>query len=137
MDIILIALLFFLLSLPITYHITNKLTYSIFNIINTNGCPNLNGIILHLIIFILSIYFYMNNLSNTENFNLCDPGFKPADPFKSYQNPSKAWCEYGTVKDNQNLRDVNKKKTCDIENDDIDDIEDYYTDKKSWCSLKD
>ena len=134
-DIILIVTLFLLLSLPITYQITNKLTYSIFNIISSNGCPNINGIILHLFIFSIVIYFYINKIADTESFNLCDPGFKLSDPLKSYQNPSKSWCEYGTEKDNQELGNP-KKKSCN-ENDNEDDDEDYYTDKKSWCSLKD
>lgn len=139
-DIGVLSFLFILLSLPITYRTTNKLTYSLLNLANSQGCPSLHGIILHVIIFALCFYFYMKNIAATESFNICDPGYKLSKALNSYESPFKSWCEYGTEKDNEELSDNKKKQTKSCEVDytlDADANDKYHTDRTSWCKLKD
>ena len=136
-DICVLSFLFIILSLPITYKTTNKLTYSLLNLANSNGCPSLHGIILHVIIFALCFYFYMRNIAATESFNICDPGYKTAKALKSYESPYKSWCEYGNEKDNEDTDKPKKKKpkSCEVDYT-LDTSDKYYTDRTSWCTLK-
>jgi len=56
-ELIIYILLFFIISMPFTYNITNKLLYTL----DKQGCPTYLSIFLHTIIYGVFIYFIKNN----------------------------------------------------------------------------
>lgn len=56
-----LGLLFLLVSSPFTYSLTNTITKGVgFAISDSQGCPNLAGLILHTIVFILLLRLMLN-----------------------------------------------------------------------------
>lgn len=53
------ALVFLIISSPLLYKITNIVTYKIGFISSTDGKPNIIGLILHTIVFLLLVRFMM------------------------------------------------------------------------------
>ena len=56
------GIVFIIISLPVTYKLINRLTISIANIsiLDDNNCPNINGVLLHGIIFAIIVRLMMN-----------------------------------------------------------------------------
>ena len=54
------AFLFFIVIHPYTYNFTNKLLNNMFGIISNNGCPTNTGIILHTIVYLLLVRYFMD-----------------------------------------------------------------------------
>ena len=53
------ALIFFFISSPVMYQITNKFNSYSFNILDQAGCPSNSGLLLHTIIFFIIIFITM------------------------------------------------------------------------------
>lgn len=59
------GLLFLLVSSPATYSITNSVTSRLgLTIADSEGCPNLMGIILHALVFVLLVRLFLNRRSS-------------------------------------------------------------------------
>lgn len=58
---IMLGLLFLLVSSPFMYGLTNKITSAVgFQISDAQGCPNLAGMILHTLVFIIVLRLMLN-----------------------------------------------------------------------------
>jgi hypothetical protein len=58
------ALLFLVIASPFVYGIVNKITSAIgIQIASDDGCPNMAGLILHSLVFLLIVRFSMGNFS--------------------------------------------------------------------------
>jgi hypothetical protein len=53
------ALIYFFISAPVMYQITNKLNGHIFNVVDQAGCPSNSGLLLHTAIFFIIIFITM------------------------------------------------------------------------------
>ena len=71
------TLLFILLSLPYTYNLTTDILKPInFSTIVGNGCPNIMGILLHSVVFLIVIFILFLALRDKETYfrGLANPG---------------------------------------------------------------
>ena len=138
-DIVFFIFIFIIISNPIMYKFTNKLMFNYLNIINSKNIPTLLGIIVHSLIFAITVYFY---LQSKEHFNeLCPPGYKYLKPDNSVYDPMKSWCTLDTKSGNSNENN-NEKDEEEEENKDTTLCQDgysstkessYNTNTKSWC----
>jgi hypothetical protein len=53
------ALIFFFISAPSMYQITNKLNSHVFNILDQVGCPSNTGLLFHTLLFFIIIFITM------------------------------------------------------------------------------
>jgi hypothetical protein len=51
-----VAVLFFIIASPLLFMVVNKLTSALgVSIVNASGCPNLVGLVLHALVFLLLV----------------------------------------------------------------------------------
>jgi hypothetical protein len=53
------ALIFFFISAPVMYQLTNKINSHLFNVVDQSGCPRNSGLLLHTVIFFIIIFITM------------------------------------------------------------------------------
>jgi hypothetical protein len=53
------ALIFFFISAPVMYQLTNKINGHLFNVVDQAGCPSNSGLLLHTAIFFIIIFITM------------------------------------------------------------------------------
>lgn len=55
------ALLFFIISSPFTYQLTNNMLSTVIGRTSESGCPTNTGLILHATVYGLIVYYLMTN----------------------------------------------------------------------------
>ena len=73
-----VAILFLVISLPITYKFTNSLLKKVCVLVNKNGCPTLCGLLIHAVVFMLLLRLGMelkNNVYEKGFFGSLTQGF--------------------------------------------------------------
>jgi energy-coupling factor transporter transmembrane protein EcfT len=65
---ILICIVFIIVSAPFTYKITNKMTTLLNWQSSVNGCPNLSGLILHVVVFFVIVLILLCLINSSENY---------------------------------------------------------------------
>ena len=77
-----VAILFLVISLPITYKFTNSLLKKVCVLANKNGCPTLCGLLVHAVVFMLLLRLGMGLKNNVyEGLQSYPPG--PGDDLLS------------------------------------------------------
>ena len=54
------ALIFFFISSPMMYQLTQKINGQLFNVSDPSGCPSNSGLLLHTVLFFLIILIVMS-----------------------------------------------------------------------------